>query len=903
MINRWLHRLRAHLRPGDVSRERSDEVNFHLSLASMHAEHEGMDPGEARARARREFGNVTTTQEIARGVSRSPFLDATWQDIRYAVRALRRSPGYAIGAALILAIGVGASTTVFSIFDAIVRNAVPYPAAKNLYFAMEERDENTRRGTSYLTFRDWVTDSAAWKGPVDGMAFIRGVANWIDGADGAERAIVGAVTPDFFRTMGMKPMLGRTFTPEEQRHNGDRVVVISHDAWYRYFAGAPDVIGRSVQVDSVPTTIIGVMPKGFVFPQWSGTRAGNTYMWIPIAHIEATDPSLMKRGDRADLRVVVRISADADSARAARALGVVAARVAHAYPAESEGWTSVSLLSVRDGVIGPAQRLLTMLAGAVGLVLLLACANVANLTFVRGASRVRELAVRTALGAGRMRVVRQLLTESVLLAALGCLLGLAFASVALAGVRTYAYEQFSGSENIGVNAASLGFGVAVAMIAALLAAVVPAFRSSRVALAGTIRSGAHSSMGTRRDGMIRSGLVVLQLGLALVLLIGSGLFVRSLRNVAAVDLGFDPENLIATAVTPPAKYATAQDALALYDRVMDRLRAIPGVTEVGFTNHGPLGFGGMPTTVTREGDVRDDNQERGPSPLWRTVSEGYLRAMKMEMASGRWFTPDDMRTREGFVVNEALAQQLFPGTNALGQRVVALRAARPRPDFGQPVHGTIIGVVRDVRANGQDSDSPPEIYVPYTLETWHWGTVVIRTRDVAGTIPLTREALREVDPAIPEARASGAFNGARAMSDRARGTLESRELMLKTVGIFAVAALLLAAIGLYSVVSYSVSQRTREVGVRVALGATNGTIVRLIVGEGTRLAILGVVIGVVAAFYATKLIRTMLFNTPTTDVATYAITAAILLVTAALACYLPARRAARLSPVEAIRGE
>jgi putative ABC transport system permease protein len=826
-------------------------------------------------------------------------MENIWQDLRYAFRTLSRAPSFSIGAAVILAIGVGATSSVFSIFDSVVRRGLPYAHSEQLFIPYESKDGGAYRGLSYPTFLDWVADSSTWRGPVDDIAFIRGIPNWVDGDDGAERTFVGCVSPRFFRLMGVAPLLGRTFLADEERRDGNRVVVLSYSVWKRYYGGDREILGRTIPVDHVPATVVGVMPRGFTFPNWTANRIGNTGMWIPVAHIEATDASLMKRGDRADLRVIARLRSESDTTSARVALSAVATRIAAVYPEESKDWTGVGLFGLRNDSLGSVSQLVTALGGAVLLVLLLACANVANLTFVRGASRRSEMAIRTALGAGRARVVRQLLTESVVIACVGCLAGLALTAASLAAIRTFAVDHLPRAENVEMNGLVVAFAVVMSFVAATLSAVVPAFRASRIAPAGSMQTGTRSS-GSTHDGRIRSALVVLQLALAVVLLVGTGLFVRSLQRIGDVPLGFDPANLVATEITPPPRYASPHDALLLYQSVMERIRALPGVTDVAFVNHAPLG-GAMPTSVAIEG--QDVAGGENIAPLYRTVSAGYLSTMKMELSSGRWLTDDDMRTMESFVINETLERQLFAGRSAVGKRVVALRAARPRPDFGQPVYGTVVGVVRDMRANGREFPAPPEIYVPFTLETWHWGTIVARTRDVAGTIPQMREAIAKIDPAIPEARAAAAFSGSGPMLDRLVATLAQRKVMLMTVGVFALAALLLAAVGLYSVVSYGVSQRTREVGVRVALGATDGVIVRLIVGEGTRMAIIGLVIGCGAAVVLTRLIRGMLFQMPQVDLPTYFIVAMVLMATAAVACFVPARRASRLSPVEAIRGE
>ena len=895
-LDRWRHRLRANLRPEDVRRERDAEIDFHVSQEAMQRAHAGRAAADARNDARREFGNVTAIKEDARQVSRNGAFDAVTSDLRYALRALRRSPGYMFGAAATLALGIAATTTVFSIFDSAVLRATPYGDPSRLYTAFERKDASIQRTPSYPAVRDWLADSATWKSSVEGIAFVRGRGTWVDGPNGTERVIVASASPGFFQLLRTTPILGRTFHADEETAAGERVAIVSFDTWQGLFGGDPTIIGRIVTVDSFPVRVIGVMPPRFGYPNWGAGRSAGTNFWTPLAHIEATDLALAKRGDHADSRTVVRLRAD--SVSGATALSAITGRLAALYPDESAGWTHVDLANVRDAAVGSVSQLLRTLTAAAGLVLLLACVNVANLAFVRGGARSREIAVRVALGAGRARIVRQLLTESMVVAAVGCAAGVMLAWGLVRATRTLATNQVPGAEDLALNATVIAFAVAVAVIAALASAIVPALRATRAAPVSTIRSGSQSSVSRRGDARIRSALVVVQLAVALVLLVGTSLLVKSFRNVSAVPLGFDPVGVVGTSISTPARYGTAGEALSLYQTLVERIRAIPGVTDAGFVS-----ATGMTTAVAVGTSPPERNQVgNNISPLYRTTSEGYLRAMKMQMASGRWFTHDDMREREHFVINETLARQLFPNSSPLGQRLTALRAARARPDFGQPITGTIIGVLK-VPGEGPDGPAQAEIYVPYTLETWTWGSVVARTANATAAIPLVREALASVDPAIPEARAAPGPFGVRALSTGISGDLARRRLILVAIGAFAVLALTLAAVGLYSVVSYGVSQRTREVGVRVALGATGGNVVRLIIGEGALLAVLGVLIGIGGAMGATQLIRAMLFRTTTTDVPTYIATASALLVTAVVACYIPARRASRLSPTEAIRGE
>lgn len=896
LIDRWRHRWRALFHGEDVRREREAEVAFHLSLGAQQAEGRGATPVDAVSEARREFGNATAVQEEARAVSRSAWLDQAVQDVRYALRAFRRSPGYAVGAALTLALGVGATSAVFSIFETLVLRAVPYGDAGQLFVAGERGETGAFRTPSYPTFQDWRADSAAWKPAISGMAFMRGDGVWLSAADGDERVLVSYVTPGFFPLMRTAPLLGRTFVPSEESASGERTVVLSYDVWRRYYGGDPAIVNRVVPIDSAPTRVIGVMPQGFSYPQWSNGIAGSTGMWASIAQIEQRDVTLSKRGDHADSYVVVR--AVADSARATAALSLAQARQADTYPADAKGWRAAVLFSVRNGILGNVRLLLQTLGGAVALVLLLACVNVASLALVRGAARARELAVRAALGAARTRVIRQLLTESIIIGIAGAGGGVALAVGVLAATRRLAADQLVGAQNVGVDWTVMLFAAGVAIAASILAGLMPAFRSTSAAPVRTIRSGGQSSTGGRGDARIRSALVVVQLALALVLLVGTGLLVRSFRNVGAIQLPFEPKGLITTTVFPPARYATANDTRFLYESLIDRIRAVPGVVDVGLMNNAAL-----TTPIVPEGHPMPAEGTTAITPRYRVVSEGYLPAMKMRMASGRWFTTDDMRARDRFVINEALAREMFPRESPIGQRVTALRRARVRADFGQPISGTIVGVIHDNEAQDGGGPGQAEVLVPYTLETWAWAQFAIRAVDVPRAIPLIREAIRQVDPAITAARASGKFNGVHAVTEDLVSGRSRRRLVTSAMAAFAFAALVLAAIGMYSVMSYGVSLRTREVGVRVALGATQGAIFRLVIGEGMQLAAIGTVIGSLGALAATRLIQAMLVGMKPTDVPTYAMMAGILLATAVVACYLPARRAARLSPTDAIRGD
>ncbi|HYV97855.1 MAG TPA: ADOP family duplicated permease [Gemmatimonadaceae bacterium] len=892
-IDKWRHRLRANLSAESARREREEEIAFHLELSRRQAQHEGLSPHDADARARRAFGNRTLTVEDARAVSRPGSFDRLSRDVRYAIRSLRRSPAYTIGAALTLAIGIGSTTAVFSIFDGLILHGVPYADAGRLYSATERHRSGGRRTPSYSTFKDWKDDAATWSSTIEGMAFVRGRGVWLEGHEGAERVLLGNVSPGFFELMRAQPFLGRTFRPDEEKADGERVVVLAFDIWRRFFNSDPAILGRIIDVDSTPARVIGVMPHGFTYPQWVGGRTGSSGLWMPISYIESTDVALSKRGDHVDSRVLVRARASADSAQVARALGAVDTRLSAVY-ADAKDWTRADLINERDGALAGPRVLLRILGAAVCLVLLLACVNVANLTFARGAARASELAVRSALGASRRRLVRELLTESLFVAGLSAAGGILLGTTLLRITQRLAADQIVGVSDLHVSGTMFGFAVMVSALTALAASIVPALRASGAAPADTMRAVARGATGTSSDARIRGSLVVVQLAVAVVLLVGTGLLLRSFRNVARAPLAYDPDGLVVTDVSPPARYSSSTGSLGLYRALIDRIEAIPGVTRAAFTNGGR-----MATSVAREGQVIRSDLGTSLSPRVNTVSTGYLATMKMAMTDGRWFTDDDMRTPETFVVNEELARELFAGEPAVGRRITALHAARVRSDFGQPVTGTIVGVVRD--APEGTTGGPANLYAPFTLDVWPWGTLYVRTASPEQAVALIRAAIRDVDPAIPESRASAVFNGVGSVRSRLDRSYARRKLVMSSIGAFAVSALIMAAIGLYSVVSYSVTRRTREVGVRVALGASRSRVVALVLREGIMLAALGIVIGCLTAMAGTKVLQSMLVGISRIDVRTYAEAAAVLFATAVVACYLPARRAAKLNPTEALR--
>ena len=816
------------------------------------------------------------------------------RDLRYAARSFRRAPAFTLAAALTLAIGIGATTTVFSVIDGVLVRGLPYRDADRIVDMWEVSDNGGYRLPSYPTFKDWIAARSSWRGVFDEMAFLKGDEAIYVSDKGPERLIAASVSSGFFHLLGTPPLLGRTFIADEERMGANRVAVLSYELWRQSFGGDVSIIGQRVSFNGFPTTVIGVMPRGFTYPTWAS-------LWQPIATVEATNPALAKRDVHSDSRTIGRLRAGADSAAVAIAMRPVEQHLAEVYPAEQGHWMTAVILPLRDEILGSVRPMLLTIGGAVLLILLLACANVANLLLVRGSSRARELGVRAALGADRFRLVRQLLAESLTIAIAGGLLGAGLATVAVRMIRQNAASELPRANQIVVEPRTLLFAAGITVLAAVLAGVAPALRATRSENLAALRSGALGAIGTRRDVRLRGLLVVAQLALALVLLVGSTLLLESFRKLGAVDLGFSPQDRVAIGVFPPAgKYDDAMAAEGLYRQLMERLQSVPGVRDVALVNHLPIGGGWVTSPVGVDGGPQEVTKQR--QALYRTVSASYLRTMGMQMARGRWFTDADIRDRTGVVINQTLAREEWGDADPLGRHITLRRSSQQRPDYGQPISVAVIGVIKDVRQQSLADKPSPEVFVPWTLEVWPWVTLVAHVQNPSRDVPLLRRAILDVDPAIPVA-GNDLQGGFVRLDDLLGSSIAQRKLATSLVGAFAFMALVLAAVGMYGVMAYGVAQRTREMGVRIALGASHLGILRLVVGESARLAVVGVVLGLAGAVAATRLIRSLLFETTPTDATTFVSASLLLVAVTVVAAYVPALRATRVDPIRAMRAE
>src|SRR5690242_9832087 len=811
------------------------------------------------------------------------------QDLRYALRTLTKSPGFAGAAILTLALAIGSNTAVFSVVNGVLLRPLPFAEQDRLFIPAEQSRQGGFRPPSYPTFLDWQAQSSAF---VD-LAYVRGGGQRLTGPEGVQSLIVSVVSPGFFATLGERPLVGRLFTPDEERA-GAHVAVLSYALWQGRFGGDPDILGKTLSLSGGVSTVVGVLPHDVAYPPWTSEQ-----LYVPIATVAATERALTQRGFHADCRIIGRLKPGVTLEQATAGMNGIARREAAAYPEFNADWISVRFFPLRDEILGETtpRQLLALLTAVV---LLLGCVNVANLTLARAGARSRELAIRSALGAGRGRVVRQLLTESLVLASVGAALGAVTAYGAVALLKRAAPDVLPRLETVRVDGWVLLFALGVTIITAVAAGLFPALRAARPDLTDSLKEGTAGTGTGHRRQRLRAALVIGEIALAVILVVGAGLLIRSLWQLAAVNPGFDPQGLVSFWISPPPLRAQDPARLAaLYTQVEDAARALPGVTSVALTNFTPLSGGGLPSPVEIPGRAPDP--VRDPRVWFMTVSPDYFRTMRIPIRAGREFTEADLAPDAAVVVNEAFARAFWPGLDPIGRQVTLHKAVQGRPDFGEPLPGTVVGVVGDVHHFGLDTPAEPQVYVPFTRTVWGHMSLVVRTAVAPARFLATlRRAVRQVDPDIPMT-----LSGGRSAADTIDITagLESRQLDTWLLGSFAAAALLLAAIGIYGLLAYAVGQRRRELGIRLALGASRGDVMSQVVGDGIRLAGVGIGLGVLIALAVTRLLTALLYGVGASDPTTFVGVVALLVVVSLVASYLPARRAARVDPMVALRYE
>ena len=811
-------------------------------------------------------------------------MEALWQDLRYGIRMLAKSPGFTAVAVIALALGIGANTAIFSVVNAVLIRSLPFRNPEQLVMVWEKnrprnRAQNVISAANYLDWRDQNTVFEQMSGVFDYRANLTGV-------DDPEELPTQVVEANFFDLLGVNASLGRTFVAEEGVAGHDNVVVLGQSLWKRRFGGDPAMIGKTIKLSGQDFTVIGIAPPDFQFLIKSGSLTGKqAELWMPMTF---SPNSRVRRGRF--MTAVARIKPGVTLAEAQTEMDGIAANLEKQYVDFNSGW-GVNLVPLRTQLVGPIRPALLVLLGAVAFVLLIACANVANLLLARAATRQREIAIRTALGAGRWRVVRQLLTEATVLAALGGAFGLLLAMWGVDLLLALTPKDLLGLRDVGVDYRVLGFTFGVSVLTGVLFGLAPALEASRPNLNESLKEGGRGAVTGGRNHRLRDMFVVAEIALALVLLIGSGLMIRSFARLQSVDPGFDAKNLLTVRVLlPRLRYGEDPPCKAFFKQLTERVQALPGVRSAGTVSYLPITSGGAATIFDIEGRPPLPPGEELVGDV-RVVDGGYFGTMGIPLLQGRTFNERELTDESHVVViNETMARDYFPGEDPIGKRVTISMK-------DENVPSEIIGVVRDARYIGLDTAVRPMTYWPYPELVYSGMTLVVRTE--GEPLALAESVRREVlaidkDQPVADVRTMESW-----VSDSVSRTRFSAMLL----GIFAGVALLLAAVGIFGVMSYAVSERTHEIGVRMALGARTSDVLALVVRQGMVLALVGVGIGLGAAFGLTRVMVSLLFGISATDPITFAAIPVLLALVALLACYLPARRAARVDPMIALRYE
>jgi predicted permease len=872
LLRNLLHKQRE-------ERELDKEVRAHELLLADENIRAGMNPEEAQRQARLELSGVEQVKEQVREIRAGHLLEMLGCDVRYAARLMRRSPAFTTTAVLTLALGIGANTAVFSVVNAVLLRPLPYPDSDRLVQLWSTNPKANRWGmwTAYPRFEDWRRENTVF----EDMATARTWVISIKGGDHPE-SLFGVITSSqLLQLLRVQPMLGRGFLPEEDQPGHDHVIILSYGLWQRRFGSDRDVVGRTVDVDQQNYTVIGVMPSDFRFPP----ELPSSYRvdaWLP----PAPDPSRHERGSN-NYYTFARLKPGVTLAQAQAEMDAINDGLAEKHAEDRE--LGVNVVDWRRQVGSEVRPALLILLGAISLVLLIACANVANLLLARGAMRQREAALRQALGAGRARLIRQFLTESLLLAVFGGAVGLL---LAYQGVDLFIRlaPDIPRLNETTIDLRVLIFSVVLTLGTALIFGIAPALQGSSTDLQDSLKeSGSRLTVGST-SARARSILVIAEMALALMLLAGAGLLVRSFVQLQQIDPGFNPKNLLTAFVTlPPSKYPELQRQAAFFHEVMDRITSLPGVACAGaadsapmLTNDtGPVSIEGLPR---RPGEV--EIQAERPK-----ITPDYFCAMGIRLLRGRTFTwADNQGSLPVAIINESAARQYWPNEDAMGKRVEL-------EDGSAPAWRQVVGIVGDVRQDSLVEAGRPEVYAPLLQVPVPYMALAVRTRaEPAALTAAVRQAVMAVDKDQP-------LSGIKTMEQVLEDSVAGRRFQMSLLAVFATIALGLAVIGIYGLMSYTVNQRAHEIGIRIALGAKRGEILRLVVRHGMMLAIVGVVLGTIGALLLTRFLSSMLYGVDANDPTTLLSVATLLMGVAALASYIPARRAMRVDPMMALRYE
>ncbi|MGB8474901.1 MAG: ABC transporter permease [Candidatus Acidiferrum sp.] len=874
------------------NQELSEEMQAHLTLAEREAMEAGKTAKEASYAARKEFGNVGVAEEVTRDTWGWRWLVELWQDVRYGVRNMLRTPAFTAVTILTLALGIGANTAIFSVVDAVLFRALPYRDAGKLVWATNVLPRQGQNLVFADEYAGWRTQNHVF----EGIAGYSTAAEYtLTGVGTPERLKGAQVTESFLNVLGVKPQLGRNFLPEEDLPAGPKTVMLSDAVWRSSFGANPKVVGHIIALDDTPYTVVGVLPRNFEFLDNS---PADVLVPFQLADSSIQVSNRQVRVMIQPMSVIARLKPGATVAGALAELNAIDKRVLANLPAHLRGLgeAQAQVFLLHDHEIGNVRPALLVLLGAVGFVLLIACANVANLQLARAATREKEVAIRGALGAGRWRLARQLLTESSAAAVVGGVAGLLLAAWVIRLIHRFAPANIPHLQGARLDLRVLVFTLVASLLTGILFGLAPVLAAFRVSLNNTLKEGglhSGSSSGTRRAQRV---LMVAEIGLSVVLFVGAGLLVKSFRQLTAVQPGFDPHGVLTARIALPLdQYQSVDLQRNFFQQLVEKLQSLPGVASAGVTSSVPLRGNVMISSIEIEGQPPSDmTSENVPTARINSVTPGYFAALRVPLIGGRLLDArDGAGAPNSVVVNQAFVQRYFEKEDPIGKRFTAGLA----PRTGGPKACTIVGVIGDTKQRGLASEVMPEV----TASALQWPlfmmTVVLRTSvDPISLVPALREQVRDLDKNLP-------VFGVQTMDEMLSAEVASQRFNAGALAGFAGLAVLLAAVGIYGVMAYAVSQRTREMGLRMALGADAGNVLRMILGQGLRLAVIGVILGLVASFALTRLMSGLLFGVKPSDPETFVLVTGALLIVAVVACWIPARRATRVDPVIALRYE
>ena len=802
-------------------------------------------------------------------------MDTLLQDIRYGIRSMLKRPAFTVVALVALALGIGANTAIFSLVNAVLLQPLPFAEPDRLVWVWGNiRNGGNRASVAPLDYLDYRKENKTFE--EFAATFSIPLALNLTGSGEPERLSASGVTGNYFQALGAKPALGRLFSMENEKPGSDEVVILSHGLWQKRFGADPAILGKTVTLDGKKREIIGVMPENFGFSRTSG-------LWIPI-NFDTEEG--MKQRKAHFMRPIGRLKEGVTIAQAQADMDVIAKRLEEQYPATNTGW-GLRLVSLREQLVGNTRSTLLILLGAVGFVLLIACANVANLLLVRAAARQKEIALRSALGAGRFRIVRQMITESVLLALAGGALGTLLAIWGIKLLVALSADSIPPTAQVSLDATVLGFTFLLSLLTGMVFGLLPALRAMKLNVSESLKEGGRTGSEGASRNLIRSTLVVIESAVAVMLLISAGLLIRSLIQLQNTHPGFDAQNVLTISVQlPREKYSTPDKTSNFFHELDTRVSQLPGVESVGLVTELPLSGqpNDMPFTVEGRPPVTIDQAFDAD---FRRVNQHYLRTMRIPLLRGRNFTEQEVRqSADVLIVSDLLARQVFPNEDPIGKRLLLAMGDKPVE---------IIGIAGDIRHRTLEGEAFPAMYYP----TYAPGrtNLVIRTQgDPTSIVAAVRREVQAMDPDQPiaEVRTMEEWLGRAVATPRYRTTL---------LGLFALLALVLASTGIYGVMSYSVTQRTHEIGVRMALGARQLDVLKLVVRQGMGLVLIGVALGLLSAIALTRVMSSLLFGVGARDPWTFGVVAMLLSLVAFVACYIPARRATKVDPLVALRYE